>query len=94
MLFFLQFKVGDYVFLINPRSSRSKVALGTISGVPGEQEFHSQEIPPEWRKVDVRIVLQEGVALMFPWERGDQLKIEDVKGSCALWAERHLKASS
>ena len=94
MLFFLQFKVGDEVFLMNPRATRTKLALGTISGVPGEQEFHFQEIPPGWRKVDVRLVLQEGVPLMFPWERGDQLMIEDVKGSCALWAERHLKASN
>jgi hypothetical protein len=91
MWFPLQFKVGDEVFLMNPRSVKQKVALGTISGVPGEHTFHGQDIPSGWWRVDVRVVLQEGVSLMFPNERGDQYMIEDAKGAPAMWTEKNLK---
>lgn len=90
----LQFKVGDEVFLMNPWAVRQKAALASISSVLGEHKFHKEDILEGWWRVDVSNVLTAGVALMFPNERADQHRIEDAKGSTAMWAERFIKASS
>jgi hypothetical protein len=87
----LQFKVGDEVFLMNLRAVKMKVALGTISGVPGEHQYHGKDIPRGWWRVDVRLVLQEGVSLMYPNDKGDQYMIQDVKGGNTMWGETNLK---
>lgn len=79
---------------MNPRAMRQKAALASISGVAGEHKFHGKDIPEGWWRVDVSNVLTIGVALMFPNERADQHRIEDAKGSTAMWAERFIKASS
>ena len=53
----LQFKVGNEVFLYNPWAVKQKVAKGTITGLPGEQKFHFQEIPDPWVKVDITEIM-------------------------------------
>lgn len=90
----LQFKVGDEVFLMNPRAHRQKVATARISGLLGESKFHFREIPQSWVKVDVLSILQPGVALMFPYEEADMALIEDAKGSTALWDTKYIKLCS
>ena len=79
---------------MNPRSVRQKVALGSISNVPGEHQFHGEDIPEGWWRADVSNVLTPGVALMYPNERADQYKIEDAKGSVAMWSEKYIKSIS
>ncbi len=79
---------------MNPRAVKKKVAIGTISGVAGEHKLHFKDIPEGWWKVDVRDILQQGVALMYPNDKGEQYKIEDVKGSCTMWSEKYIKLYS
>lgn len=90
----LQFKVGDEVFLMNPRAVRQKVAVGNISGLLGEQKFHFKEIPDLWMKVDVRNVFHLGVHLMIEREDTDMIFVEHVKGSAELWDQKYIKLST
>ena len=62
----LQFNMKDEVWLMNPRSKRQKVALGSVSGFPGKHKFHFKDILEGRLRVDVQDVLAPGVALMFP----------------------------
>ena len=87
----LQYHCGDEVFLINPRVSRQKVAVGNISGIPGIHKFHSLDIPENWFKVEVKEVFHGGVALMFPNAADDQEKLDDVKGTFTVWDQKYLK---
>ena len=52
--------------LMNPRSTRQKVAVGKISGLLGVQKFYFKDILPTWFKVDIKEILHSGVALMMP----------------------------
>ena len=76
---------------MNPRSIRQKVALGFINGVSGEHKFYGEDIPEGWWRADVCNVLTPGVALMYPNDRAEQYRIEDTKGSIAMWAEKYIK---
>jgi hypothetical protein len=87
----LQYRCGDEVYLINPRVNRQKVAVGNISGLPGKHKFHFTDIPETWFKVDVREILQKGVALMFPFHADDQNVIDDVTGTSTVWNQKYLK---
>lgn len=90
----VQLKVGDEVTLMNPRAHRCQVATGTISGVAGTHKFHFKDIPESWYKVDVKSILQPGVALMIPNDKADQTVIEHAKGSSTLWAMKYIKLAS
>lgn len=79
------------MFLINPRSTRQKVAVGKISGIPGVHKFHCADIPETWFRVDVKEVFHGGVSLMFPNAADDQEKVEDVKGTSTIWNQKFLK---
>ena len=76
---------------MNPWSIRQKVALGFINGMSGEYKFHGEDIPEGWWTVDVCNVLTPRVALMYPNDRAKQYRIEDTKGSVAMWAEKYIK---
>ena len=89
---FVQYALGDEVFLMNPRAIRHKAAIGKISGMPGKHKFHFQDIPENWLKIDVHEILIPGVKLMFPSRDDEQDKIEDVKGTATLWDQKYLKA--
>ncbi len=89
---FVQYGIGDEVFLMNPRAIRHKAAIGKISGMPGKHKFHFQDIPENWFKIDVHEILIPGVKLMFPSRDDEQDKIEDVKGTATLWDSKYLKA--
>ena len=91
MQLFLQFNVGDNVFLMNPRVVRQKMASRTISGVAGEHKFHFKDIPKLWWKVDVHVIMHTGVALMYPNDDADMTLIEHAKGSAAMWHQNHIK---
>jgi hypothetical protein len=76
---------------MNPRSYKQKVATGTISSFGGEHKFHFTPIPETWFKVDVRVALVDDVALMFPNEDIEQMKVKNVVGSSAIWNSRYIK---
>jgi len=61
----LQFNLGDEVVLYNPRSTRQKVAMGTISKIGGEGKFYFLIILETWLKMDVHDILAANTALMF-----------------------------
>jgi hypothetical protein len=86
-----QVNVGDEVFLMNPRAVRQKVAVGTISGLLGEHQFHFKAIPESWLKVDVRDILIADVALMYPNEAADMTHIQHAKGSSVIWGQQYVK---
>jgi hypothetical protein len=94
MLLLLQFSMGQEEWFINPRSYRQKVATGTISGFGGEHKFYFIPIPKTWFKVDVRVALVGDVALMFPNEDAEQMKVKDAIGSLAIWDLRYIKCTT
>jgi hypothetical protein len=61
----VQFALGQEVWLVNPRSHRQKVVVGTVSSIGGQQKFHGATIPESWFKIDVREALMPEVPLMF-----------------------------
>ena len=89
-----QFKIGDEVFLFNPRAVKQKVAKGRVSGLPGEQKFHFKGIPEAWLKVNVTEIKTKGVPLMYPAVDPDQEFIEHMLGTCVLWHSKNVKISS
>ena len=90
----LQFKVGDEVFLMNPRAVLKKVAVGNISRLPGEQKFQFKEILDLWVKVDVRNVFHLGAHLMIKRDDTDIIFVEHAKGSASLWNQKYIKLST
>jgi hypothetical protein len=87
----MQFSTGQEVWLLNPRRSSQKVAVGTVSGIGGEKKFHFRKIPKKWFKVDVREALQEETTLMCPNEDVDQAIVGDVVGTAASWDQKFMK---
>ena len=79
---------------MNPRSTQSKVASGTISGLPGEQKFHFMDIPEKWFKVDVHEAHCPNASLMFPNEDADQAKVKDVVKGNTIWDGRYMKTAA
>jgi hypothetical protein len=68
-----------------------KVAVGTVSGIGGEQKFHFKEIPERWFKWNVREALQQETTLMCPNEDADQAIVGDVIGTAAIWDHKFMK---
>jgi hypothetical protein len=87
----LQFSVGEEVWLMNPKRSTQKVALGKVSGIGREHKFHFKEIPEKWFKVDVQEALLPETTLMQPNEDADQHVVGDVVGTTVIWDQKHLK---
>ena len=84
MQLFLQFNIGDEVFLMNPRAVKQKVVSKTISRVVGEHKFHFKDIPELWWKVDMYVIMHTGVALMYPNDDADMSLIRHAKGLAAM----------
>ena len=79
---------------MNPRRSTQKVAVATVSGLPGVQKFHFRDIPVNWTKVDVREALHPKAALMYPSDEADQNIVADAVGGPTLWDQKHIKIAS
>ena len=79
---------------MNPRSTRSKVVSGNISGFPEEQKFYFMDIPEKWFKVDVHEALCPNASLMFPNEDADQAKVKDVMKDNKIWDGRYMKSAA
>ena len=87
----MQYREGDEVWLFNPRMTRQRVAVGKISGLPGQHQFHFCDIPETWFKVDVITILQPSVPLMYPNAEAEHSIIEHVKGTSTIWDQKYLK---
>ena len=70
------------------------MAVGKISGLLGKHKFHHMDIPETWFRVDVREILQKGVALMLPVDGDDQNVIEDARGTSTLWNQNYMKMTT
>ena len=79
---------------MNPRRSIQKVAVATISSLPGVQKFHFREIPVNWVKVDVREALHPKAGLMYPSDEAGQNIVADAVGSPTLWDQKYIKSAS
>jgi hypothetical protein len=86
--------MGQEVWLMNPRSVRQKVALGTVSGISGQHRFHFMEIPVGWMKVDITEVLASNVMLMMENRDAEQEKVKDAVGSSVLWNQKFMKCKT
>jgi hypothetical protein len=53
------------VWIMNPKWSTQKVAMGTISDVGREAKFHFVNIPDKWFKIDIHEALLLETALMY-----------------------------
>ena len=81
------------MWLMNPRMTWQKVAVGKISELPGKHKFHFCDIPETWFKVDVITIMQPSVALMYPNDDNNQTITEHVKGSSTIWDQKYLKTT-
>lgn len=88
---FLQYHIDDEVFLMNPSRVRQQVAVGCVSGLPGEHKFHFKDIPVPWVKVDIKDTTQPTVPLMYPSPDPDMQKLGDAKGTCVIWYAKNMK---
>ena len=79
---------------MNPRSTRNKVASGTISGLPGEQKFHFMDILEKWFKVNLREAYCPSALLMFPNEDAQQAKVKDAVKDNTIWDGRYIKSAA
>jgi hypothetical protein len=86
--------MGSEVWLMNPRSSRQKVAYGAVSGIGGQHRFHFMEIPPAWLKIDIREALAPLVPLMMENLDDEQTKVGDAVGSSVIWNQRFVKSKT
>jgi hypothetical protein len=86
--------MGQHVWLMNPSSTRQKVAVGIISGIGGQDKFHCNIIPDNWFKIGVGEILVPEVPLMWENASVEQTKVGDVRGSNALWDHKHLKVAT
>jgi hypothetical protein len=73
---------------------KQKVATSTICSFGGEHKFHFTPILETWFKFDVRVALVGDVALMFPNEDAEQMKVKDVVGFSAIWDSWYIKCAS
>ena len=89
----VQFNVGQSVYMMSQKNKRQKVAIGKINGVGGVDKFHFKVIPQFCYKVDVTTTYLGDVKLVCPHEDGDQWFVKNVMGGCTLWIERNLRAT-
>jgi hypothetical protein len=86
--------MGQEVCLMNPKSTKQKVASRVISGIGGKDKFHFTVIPESWFKIDVQQVFVPEVALMWENESEEQTKVGDIRGGNALWDQKYLKLAT
>ena len=77
---------------MNPRSVRTKVALGTVSGISGEHKWHGSDIPDGWFRVEVNEAFHPNTPLMVENRAAEQEKIRDVVGGNVIWDQKYMKA--
>lgn len=88
--FLWQFVRGDTVE-IRHLIDRHVVAKGEVSGLPGEDTFHSVPIESPWVRVLVKKVIVKEIPLPMPNKEEKQEFLGDVKGLNALWNARFLR---
>jgi hypothetical protein len=74
----LKFSLGQEVWLMNPRSSRQKVASGVISGLGGNDKFYFVVIQETWFKIGIKEIFASDVPLMWENATAEQFKVGDV----------------
>ena len=87
----LQFTLYEDVYLVNPRAVKQKVAMGKISGIGGVDKFHCMVISKNWFKVDICLVSQPSVPLMFPKAEVEQYVLEDAQGGIVIWDSKYIR---
>lgn len=73
-IIWLQFCLGQEVWLLNPKGGKQHVAVGNVSGLAGGM-VHFRSIKEGWCKVDVSEALYGDVLLMEPNEDAEQLSV-------------------
>lgn len=69
------------------------VGLGTITGLPGEDTFHSAQFESPFLRVMITDVCAPTVSLPFPNKDEGHLTLGDVKGINTLWNSKFLRKS-
>ncbi|CAM6106212.1 unnamed protein product [Calypogeia fissa] len=69
------------------------VASGEVTGIAGEETFHTQEIPQPLVRVLVKRVYED-VPLLMPNAEGDQSILSHVLNENTLWNARYLRKIS
>ena len=79
------------MYLLDPRNTSNRVAVGRISGTTkGNDLFHFHPVPKGWYKIDVTEVMEPTVPLMRPQEFADQYTLGDTANGNTLWKEENL----
>jgi hypothetical protein len=85
-----QFAKGDVV-KIKSIVDLEVVGLGTITGLPVHDNFHSVPIESPFVRLCVTDVIAPDVALPFPNREEGQRTLGDVKGVNTLWNSKYLR---
>lgn len=86
-----QFSKGDAVELRSIVDRSTIVAIGKITGLPGEDRFHCVLIESPWVRVAIKEVLCGDIALPHPIPGEKQVYLRDVRGMNTLWSCRLLR---
>ncbi len=87
----MQFAIGQYVVLLNPKNVRQKMAFGKVNDQWGLEKFHGATILEFWFKIDVAIAHMLEIPLMDPHKADDQDVVGDVVSTCTLWNWKQWK---
>lgn len=87
----MQFEVGQEVTLVNAKSQRMKLALGTVSGISKEHKWHGKDIPKGWFRVDMREILHPNMPLMVENLVMNQVKLVEVVGANVIWDSKNMR---
>ena len=87
IVFVLQLRIGDWVWLAEKAESNILVATGQVSGLADGGMFHNRPIPKKYVRINVESVAVN-VPLYVPVDEADQTTLTDALGSSVLWPTR------
>ncbi len=90
----MQFVIGQFVTLMNPKNARQKVAFSKVNGGRGVEKFHGTTIVDFWFKIDVATTHMPKNPLKVPHEVDEHTRVGDVVGTCTLWNWKFVKIAS
>lgn len=80
----------EEIILMNSKSTKQKVATGTISSFDREHKFHFNTFPDTWYKVDVQEALGPSVNFIFQILNAEEKKMKDAVETSAVWDMKYM----
>lgn len=80
----------DVVYIIDPRNTCMKVAIGRIRGKPGMEYMPNVLVPEGWYQVCVTEVYDPHTPLEWPERSRGLFKLSQVVNLDTLWGEGYI----